>query len=159
MTIVGCAAAGARRERRQPVADNKEIIERFERAFEAEDLETIEALCDPGFVDHNPLPGLPPTVEGYKQAIAGYKQAFPDLQLVELHVIADGDTVATRWTGAGTHQGELMGIPPTGKRIRVEGMNFYKLSNGRVTDLWTQYDGVGMLQQLGAMPAPEGAAA
>jgi predicted ester cyclase len=52
-----------------------------------------------------------------------------------------------------------MGIPPTGKRIRVEGMNFYKLSNGRVTDLWTQYDGVGMLQQLGAMPAPEGAAA
>jgi predicted ester cyclase len=74
-------------------------------------------------------------------------------------VIADGDTVATRWTGAGTHQGELMGIPPTGKRIRVEGMNFYKLSNGRVTDLWTQYDGVGMLQQLGAMPAPEGAAA
>ena len=132
--------------------DNAAIIDRFERAFAANDVMTIDELCDPALVDHNPLPGLPPTLEGFKAAIAGYKDAFPDLEVYLSHVVADGDTVATHWTAAGTHEGDMGDIPATGRRISVEGMNFYKLKDGRITDVWTQFDGVGMLQQLGVMP-------
>jgi steroid delta-isomerase-like uncharacterized protein len=138
------------------VDDNKAIVERLERAFAANDVQTIDEVCDPQLIDHNPVPGLPPTLEGFKMAIGGYHQAFPDLEFADgPHVIVEGDTAATRWTAAGTHKGDMMGIPPTGKRIRVEGMNFYRLANGRITEVWTQFDGVGMLQQLGAMPSPE----
>jgi steroid delta-isomerase-like uncharacterized protein len=138
--------------------DNKQVIERFERAFAANDAATIEELCDPNLVDHNPVPGAPPTLEGFKATIAGYTQAFPDLEFADgPHVIVEADTAATRWTAAGTHEGEMTGIPATGKRIRVEGMNFYRLANGRITDVWTQFDGVSMLQQLGVMPAPAAA--
>jgi steroid delta-isomerase-like uncharacterized protein len=139
--------------------DNRAIIERFEHAFAANDTSTIDELCDPGLVDHNPVPGNPPTLEGFKAAIAAYKAAFPDLAVHLGEIVADGDTVATRWSAAGTHEGDMMGIPPTDKQIAVEGMNFYRLRGGRITDVWTQFDGVGMLQQLGVMPAPEGAVA
>jgi steroid delta-isomerase-like uncharacterized protein len=85
----------------------------------------------------------------------GYKAAFPDLTVDLGDVVADGVTVATRWTVAGSHEGEMMGIPATGKQIRVEGMNFSPLADGRITDVWTQFDGVSMLQQLGVIPTPE----
>jgi predicted ester cyclase len=68
-------------------------------------------------------------------------------------IVAGGDTVATRWVVTGTLQQEFMGISATGQTIRVEGMNFYLLENGRVTDIWTQFDGLGLMQQLGAVPA------
>lgn len=138
--------------------DNETIIERFDHAFTGNDTATIDELCDPQLVDHNPAPGAPPTLEGFKATIAGYKAAFPDLEFAELgDIVWDGDTVATRWTVNGTHEGEMMGIAPSGKRISVEGMNFYQLKEGRITDVWTQFDGVGMLQQLGVMPVPEAA--
>lgn len=134
------------------MSDNKAIVERFEHAFAANDAVAIDELCDPGLVDHNPVPGHPPTLDGFKSAIAGYKAAFPDLTVDLGEVAADGDTVATRWMVAGTHEGEMMGIPPTGKQITVEGMNFYHLRDGRITDVWTQFDAVAMLEQLGVMP-------
>jgi steroid delta-isomerase-like uncharacterized protein len=137
------------------MADNKAIIERFEQAFAANDVPTIDELCDPDLVDHNPVPGAPPTLDGFKATIAGYTGAFPDLHLEGLHVIAEGDIVATRWTAVGTQKGDMPGIPATGRAIRVGGMNFYTLSGGRITEVWTQYDAMSMMQQLGVMPAPE----
>jgi steroid delta-isomerase-like uncharacterized protein len=131
---------------------NTEIVHRFEIAFAANDVATIDELCDPNLVDHNPAPGQEPTLEGFKQTIAMYKSIFPDNELDLKAVIGDGDLVATHWGVAGTHQAEFFGIPATGKRIAVEGMNFYRLSGGRITDVWTQFDGVSMLQQLGALP-------
>ena len=136
----------------------KEIVTRLEHAFAAGDFDTIDEVCDPGFVDHNPQPGMEPTLEGFKQANAMYRTAFPDLKIDELEVIAEGDTAATRWTASGTHQAALGDIPATGKHVTVEGMNFYKLRDGKVTEAWLQFDGVGMLVQLGVMPAPEAAA-
>ena len=135
------------------MADNKAIIQRFERAFATNDTATIDELCDRGLVDHTPQPGAPPTLDGFKATIAGYTGAFPDLEIGDLEVIAEGDTVATRWTAKGTHQGDMPGIPATGKQIQVGGMNFYTLRDGRITEVWTQYDGIAMLQQLGVMPA------
>jgi steroid delta-isomerase-like uncharacterized protein len=133
--------------------ENIEIIRRFEYAFRAGDQSTVDELCDPGLVDHNPAPGQEPTLAGFKQKVAGFKAIFPDIEEDLQDIIASGDTVATRWVVTGSQQQEFMGIPATGQTIRVEGMNFYRLKDGRVSDIWTQFDGVGLMQQLGAMPA------
>ena len=135
------------------VSDNIEIITRFEPAFRAADQATIDELCDPGLADHNPAPDHEPTLAGFKQKVAFFLALFPDLEEDLQDIIASGDTVATRWVVTGTLQQEFMGIPAAGQPIRVEGMNFYRLKDGRVTDIWTQFDGVAMMQQLGAIPA------
>ena len=135
------------------MSDNIEIIRRFEHSFRAADQTTIDELCDPGLVDHNPAPDHGPTLAGFKQKVAGFKAMFPDIGEDLQDIIACGDTVATRWVVTGSLQQEFMGIPASGQAVRVEGMNFYRLKDGRVTDIWTQFDGVAMLQQLGAIPA------
>jgi steroid delta-isomerase-like uncharacterized protein len=135
------------------MSGNIEIITRFESGFRAADQATIDELADPRLVDHNPAPGHEPTLAGFKQKVAGFKALFPDLAEDLQDIIASGDIVATRWVVTGSLQQEFMGIPACGQTIRVEGMNFYRLSNGRVTDVWTQFDGTALMQQLGAVPA------
>lgn len=133
-------------------AENNDIVRRFEHAFADNDVATIDELADPDLVDHNPIPGQAPGLEGFKDTIAMYVRTFHPQ--VELHaVIGEGDLVATYWTVTGTHEDEFFGIPPTGKRVAVEGMNFYRLAGGKVTEVWTQFDGLGLLEQLGALPA------
>jgi len=140
------------------MSDNIEIITRFEHAFRAADQvaidqATIDELCHPGLVDHNPAPDHEPTLAGFKQKVAGFKAVFADLGEDRQDIIASGDTVATRWVVTGSLQQEFMGIPASGQKVRVEGMNFYRLKDGRVSDIWTQFDGVALMQQLGAIPA------
>jgi steroid delta-isomerase-like uncharacterized protein len=135
------------------LSDNIGIITCFEHAFRAADQATIDELCDPGLVDHNPAPGHESTLAGFKQKVAGFKAMFPDLKEDLQDIVGSGDTVATRWVVTGSLQEEFMGIPASGQAIRVEGMNFYRLKNGRVTDIWTQFDGGALMQQLGAIPA------
>ena len=130
--------------------NNIETITRFEHVFRAGDEATIDELCDPGLVDHNPAPDHEPTLDGFKQKVAGFKAIFPDLAEELQDIVAGDDTVATRWVVTGSLQQEFMGIPAAGQTIRVEGMNFYRLAGGRVTDIWTQFDGVGLMQQLEA---------
>ncbi len=69
--------------------------------------------------------------------------------------MAEGDRVATRWTGTGTHEGELMGIAPTGNRVEVAGMVISRISGGKIAESWSNYDALGMMQQLGVIPSPE----
>jgi steroid delta-isomerase-like uncharacterized protein len=135
------------------VTANIEIITRFEHAFRAADQATIDELCDPGLVDRNPAPGEEPSLAGFKQKVAGFKAIFPDLVEDLQDIVASGDTVATRWVVTSSQQQDFMGIPASGQAIRVEGMNFYRLRDGRVTDVWTQFDAVALMQQLGAVPA------
>jgi steroid delta-isomerase-like uncharacterized protein len=135
------------------MSDNIEIITRFELAFRAGDQPTIDELSAVDLVDHNPAPDHEPTLAGFKQKVAGFAAIFPDIGEDLQDIIASGDTVATRWVVTGSQQKEFMGIPASGETIRVEGMNFYRLKDGRVTDIWTQFDAVGMMQQLGAIPA------
>jgi steroid delta-isomerase-like uncharacterized protein len=134
------------------MADNIELITRFELEFRAGDQETIDELCAPGFVDHNPRPDHEPTLTGFKEKIAYMCSCFPDLKEDLQEVVGNGDIVATRWVLTGSQKREFMGIPANGQMIRVEGMNFYRLKDGRVTDIWTQFDGLGMMQQLSAIP-------
>ena len=131
------------------MSGNIEIVTRFEHAFRAADRVTIDELCDPDLVDHTPAPDHEPTLAGFKRKVAGFKAMFPDIKEDLQDIIASGDTVATRWVVTGSLQQDFMGIPASGQMIRVEGMNFYRLSEGRVTDIWTQFDGVALMQQLG----------
>ena len=135
------------------LSDNTEIITRFELAFRAADQATIDEFADPGLVDHNPAPGHEPTLAGFKHKVAYMCSLFPDLKEDMQDIIASGDTVATRWVLTGSLQQEYMGIRASGQTIRIDGMNFYRLRGGRVTDIWTQFDGIAMMQQLGAIPA------
>jgi len=130
-----------------------EIIRRFELGFRAADQAVIDELCDPSLVDHNPAPEHEPTLAGFKEKVAFFAATFPDLEEALQDIVASGDTVATRWVLTGSLQQEFMGIPASGQTIRVEGMNFYRLQDGRVTEIWTQFDALAMMQQLGAIPA------
>ena len=132
--------------------ENNRIVERFEAAFAANDVATIDELCAPDLVDHNPLPDQKPGLIGFKDTISMYKGVFPDSQVDVQHILGEGDLVATHWTVSGTHQAEFFGTPATGRKVTVEGMNVYRLVDGRITDVWTQFDGLGVMQQLGALP-------
>jgi steroid delta-isomerase-like uncharacterized protein len=131
---------------------NNEIAERFEVACAAEDIDTIEKLCDPALVDHNAPPDQQPGLAGFKDNFVKNIGTFTDLQLSLHHVICEGDLVATHWTLSGTHAKESMGIPATGRRAKAEGMKFYRIADGRITEMWTQLDLLGLKDQL-ASPA------
>jgi steroid delta-isomerase-like uncharacterized protein len=105
----------------------------------------------------NALPGLPPTYEGWKQGHGMFLEAIPDQKLTIEDEIAEGDTVVTRWTFTGTHRGPLMGIPATGKSIKIKGISLDRISGGQVVEHSAQMDMLGLMQQIGAgSAAPEG---
>jgi steroid delta-isomerase-like uncharacterized protein len=94
--------------------------------------------------------------EDVKRFTGEFHQAFPDFRTVVEDQIAEGDKVVTRWRASGTHQGEFRGIAPTGKQITVTGIGIFRFSDeGKVVESWDNFDQLGMMQQLGAIPAPE----
>ena len=94
--------------------------------------------------------------EDVKQFTGEFHQAFPDFRTVVEDQIAEGDKVVTRWRASGTHQGEFRGIAPTGKQITVTGIGIFRFSDeGKVVESWDNFDQLGMMRQLGAIPAPE----
>jgi predicted ester cyclase len=88
-----------------------------------------------------------------------YRNAFPDVQMHVEDQVAEGDMVVTRWIASGTHQGDLMGIAPTGNRVTVAGTSIERVVNGKIEETWDNYDALGMMQQIGAIPSPEEAQA
>jgi predicted ester cyclase len=84
-----------------------------------------------------------------------YRNAFPDVQMHVEDQVAEGDMVVTRWIASGTHQGDLMGIAPTGNRVTVAGTSIERVVNGKIEETWDNYDALGMMQQIGAIPSPE----
>ncbi len=135
--------------------DNKATVRRFyEEVFNKKNIAGVDAFVGPNAIDHGLPPGLSTGVEGTKQFIGMYLAAFPDLHVTVEDLIAEGDTVTSRWTTRGTHQGELMGIPPTGKQVTVTGIEIYRFAGGKSVEHWLEFDALGMLQQLGVIPAP-----
>jgi steroid delta-isomerase-like uncharacterized protein len=92
--------------------------------------------------------------EGIKQFYGALHNAFPDLHFTIEDQIAEGDRVVTRWSARGTHTGEFQGIPPTGTHFRLTGIDIDRIANGKVVECWPNADELGLLQQLGALPAP-----
>ncbi len=134
---------------------NKALSKRnFEEVWNQRKLAVIDELVAANSVLHDPtVPGGKVNgSQGYKQFVEIYQTAFPDLQFTINDQIADGDRVATRWTGTGTHKGSLMGIAPTGKRATVTGITIDRYENGKAVESWSNYDSLGMFQQLGVVP-------
>ena len=137
--------------------ENKRIVRHlFEEAMNRGNLGVVDEVVAPDYVDHDPAnpSDLPPGPEGLKQLMSGYRSAFPDVEMTIEDQIAEGDKVVTRWTARGTHQGDLMGIAPTGKQATITGIFVDRLANGKLVESWANWDTFGMLQQLGAVPAP-----
>jgi len=133
--------------------DNKTLARQAYDAFNQKNLAAYYELFTPDFVLHNAsmtIQGL----EGYKQFLSMYLAAFPDARLTLDDVIGEGDKVVTRQTLHGTHTGALMGIPPTGKQVSSTGIIITRLENGKAVEQWTNYDDLGLLQQLGVVPPP-----
>jgi steroid delta-isomerase-like uncharacterized protein len=136
--------------------ENKTVIRRFlGEVFEGGNLELVDELFAPDYVLHDPA--VPEEVrgpEGIKQYVGMYRSAYPDTRFTVEDQIAEGDEVATRWTYRGTHQGELMGIPPTGREVTITGITIDSVSGGRIEEEWNNFDQLGLLQQLGVVPTP-----
>jgi steroid delta-isomerase-like uncharacterized protein len=94
-----------------------------------------------------------------KQLAAGLKAAFPDIQIAHLETLTSGASVAIRWTADGTHQGDYFGVPPTGKRIHVEGIDLFHVQDGKIAEAWIENDNLSVLQQMGAVPEAQPAGA
>lgn len=136
--------------------ENKAVSRRvIEESFNQGNLAVIDELVAADYVDHNLPPGFPEGREGFKQLVAMYRAAFPDVQMTVEDVFAEGDKVAFRWTAIGTHQGELMGIPATNKQVTVTGIEIDRLVDGKIVEHWAEFDQMGMMQQLGVIPSPE----
>lgn len=126
----------------------------IEEVFGAGRYQLADELVAAGASSHDPA--MPKQIigpEGVKEAARGYREAFPDLRMTAEEVVAQDDLVAVRWTARGTHQGELFGIAPTGKEATVTGMTIDRWSGGKIAESWTNWDTLGLLQQLGAVPA------
>jgi predicted ester cyclase len=114
----------------------------------------LDELLAPTFVDRSPQPGVPPTREGLKQSIVALKKAFPDLRYKVEDAIACGDQIVHRLSATGTMTGDFMGIPATGKRASWTEIHIGRGVDGRLTEHWAVVDQLGMLVQLGVVPAP-----
>jgi steroid delta-isomerase-like uncharacterized protein len=135
--------------------DNKAIVLRYwEEVASKGNLDIIDETCALDYVCHGADQDIQ-SPEGVRQFISILRAAFPDLYVTVEDVIAEGDKVVQRWTGRGTHQGELMGIPPTGNRISVAGITISRFESGKVAEDWEIYDMMGMMQQLDALPSAE----
>jgi steroid delta-isomerase-like uncharacterized protein len=139
--------------------ENKALVRRIYDVHNKHNLAALEDLYTRDYVVHST--GVFPDLDraGLKQLMPAVWTAFPDMHYVVEDMIAEGDKVATRLTFRGTHQGELMGIPPTGKVVRVTGIYISRFAGGKCVEDWRQVDDLGFLQQLGAIPqmAPTGA--
>jgi steroid delta-isomerase-like uncharacterized protein len=136
--------------------ENKSIVRRFVDEVQSKgDIDAIDELCSPEFVNHSAPPGVPSNCEGVKQVTAMFRQAFPDSYFTVEDMVAEGDKVATRKTFHGTHQGEFMGIPPTGQQVSTGLIDVVRIVDGKVVEHWSMGDNLGMMQQLGVIPTPE----
>jgi len=134
----------------------------YDEVFNQSNLNMVDELFAPDYVLHDP--GVPGGelrgLEAYKeQWVSMLRTAFPDLRIVIEDQVAEGDKVVSRYTGSGTHQGELRGFPPTNNRVEVTGTITSRFAEGKIVEEWNNFDNMGMMQQLGIVPPlePQGA--
>jgi predicted ester cyclase len=136
--------------------ENKALVRRFFQEFwDQKNVAAADAFIAANHVDHTPgsPPGLPPGPEGFKQFASVYFTAFPNLRITIDDQVAEGDTVVTRWTTQGTNTGSLFGMPATNKSATITGITIDRMAGGKAVETWTNFDALGMMQQLGVIPS------
>ena len=139
------------------MSERNKAIERrlLEEVYSQGKLEVIDELVATDFVGHGTAAdGGDQGREAYKRFAIEMRTAFPDLQITVEDQVAEGDKVVTRWRARGTHTGEFQGIPPTGKPGEMSGTIIDRIADGKIIECWSNTDDLGLLQQLGAVPAP-----
>ncbi len=135
--------------------ENKALVGRFnegiQQFFRDGDVSGLDEICSSDFVHHGP--GMPPDLEGFKQMGVMFRSAISDMEVVVEDVIAEGDRVVDRITVRGTHTGELMGVPASGKRFEIEEVHIARIADGKIVERWSHADMLGLLQQIGGIPA------
>ena len=133
---------------------NQAIAHRLiEEVWNGRELEVVDELLAPTFSNHDPnTPDLGTGPEAYKKLVNLYTTAFPDLRFSIEEIVSNEDTVVMCWRSSGTHNGDLMGIAPTNKKIVVGGITVNHIQNGKILDQQVSWDALGMMQQLGIVP-------
>ena len=136
--------------------ESRAIVRRYLDVYERGNVDLLDELLSPDYVNHSPAtPDLPTGPEGVKAVVSMFRSAMPDLVIVIEDTIAESDKVAVRYILEGTHEGELFGVPPTGRRLSIKSITVERVSDGRIREHWRITDSLDMMQQLGVIPAPE----
>jgi steroid delta-isomerase-like uncharacterized protein len=135
-------------------AAKKTLVRRyFEEVFNQGRLRVADELFGADYVLHDPAStGLPQGPEAMKRFARQHRAAFPNLRVIVVAQMVDGEDIATRWTSRGTHEGVLMGVPPTGRLVTASGVAIDRVHAGKIVESWFQWDALGLLRQLGAVP-------
>ena len=133
-------------------AEHKALMNRFFEGVGTGDLSVIDELVADDFVEHEEFPGLTPDKAGVRKFFEMFRGAFPDFRMEPLETVAEGDLLCVRSVTTGTHEGEFLGVSPTGKRIDVAGFDMVRIRDGQVTEHWGLLDALTLMQQLGAIP-------
>jgi steroid delta-isomerase-like uncharacterized protein len=138
--------------------ENKAVVRRAWEGVDRGDLTVVGEVYTADCVIHEPDEDLE-GVEAAKEFIGMVLEAFPGMGLTVEDMVAEGDMVAARWTARGVHRGELAGIPPSGNEVSVSGITIHRIEGGRIAEEWEMPDNLGLMSQIGAVPASEGAGA
>jgi len=143
--LAGCASQESAQEEK-----NKAIARLYmEDIWNNKDMDSVDKLVSDDFINHSSLPGMPPNRDGLKQFISFSGNTFPDGHYAIEDMIAEGNRVMMRGSFRGTHRGEFMGVPGTGKEITNTWIVVLSIENGKVTERWGEYDALGMNLQIG----------
>ena len=133
--------------------ENKALFRQFvDRVINEKNADAVDDLMDANFMDHSPVPGQTPGIAGIKETFNMLFTGFPDLTTSIDLLVAEDDLVVGHFTTSGTHQGELMGIPATGKKVSFTETHILRIANGKAVEHWGNQDDLGMMQQLGVIP-------
>jgi steroid delta-isomerase-like uncharacterized protein len=140
--------------------ENKAVARRFLEVFSTGDVAALDEFVASDVAVHDPQdPFAGNGLEGVKKSISMYREAFPDLSFEVEFQVAEGDYVVSRWVGTGTHEGELMGVQPTHDKSTVTGIGIDRIQDGKIVEAWNNWDTLGLLQNIGAIPQAEAARA
>ena len=133
--------------------ENKELARNWNKIFEG-DFAIAEDIVAEDCVYHNGPPDILPGPDGVKEWAIMIRNGFPDLRITTEDFVAEGDKVASRFEAQGNHNGEFLGVPATGKPVTISGINIMRIADGKIVEHWVQYDVMGIMQQIGAIPGP-----
>jgi predicted ester cyclase len=135
-------------------SENQQIVrDMFERAINQRDDSVFDELIASGYVNYD-MPMPEPGPAGLRAVMGAFFEAFPDMQIVIETTLGEGDLVCTRGYFEGTHDGDFMGVPATGNKVHVPYIDIWRFDGGKATENWVRLDMLGLMQQLGVVPAP-----
>ena len=136
-------------------SDNKALVRRwFDEVWNNGRVDSIDDIMGAKCVVHGLGPAALDGPAGFKPFHASYRDAFPDVKLTVDDIVGEGSIVAARWSGTGTHRGNGLGLPATGRPVTFTGMTFARVENGKIVEGWNVFDQLNMFQQLGVVTLP-----